>query len=1215
RIELNELIVDRPVLHLRIDAQGRSNLPVSPHPSNANSTNELFNLEVGDCAIRSGEIFYNNDETPLDAELHHLQFTARYRVLTSEYQGSLSYSEGSLAARDLGPIDNAMQVHFTASRSGISLSPLLLMTRASRIAVNAQLTNYQHPSIVASYDGSISTEAIAQVVRSQSVPVGIVTLNGKVAYQSAQSRPFIASVNANGKIRSADLQLRTGERPVSVSAVRATYNLANGNLSVQNVAANILGGTLHANWGIQHLDTTLHTSRINAILNGVSLKTLSDTLAPKNVQRIPFVGETNLNVNALWTGSIKNAVAHARLAISSRQSANPSHVIRVNGLVQVTYSGPQNTASFGQSYLRTLKTQVSISGTLSPKRAGRSALDIVANTSDLGEAGELAAIIQNAMTPSRKPPQIPALGGAAALTVHATGSLKAPHINGRITAQNLIVDSTRWHSLAVNINGSPSGVSVGNGVLTQAGNTQVKFAGSIGLRNWSPQASSAIQVHAAVKNLQLQMAEEITKLHYPIAGAASANLSVSGTKAAPRGKLELTILNASAWDQPVQKLTVNAQAETNVIQATMNLQIPAGNISARGSYSLSTEQYTAGLRGNGIKLQQISALEDRYPAKGTFDISASGHGPIRNSQIEAALTIPELQIRNQKITNISARLNVADKRAHVQFQAVADQGSVQATGNVALTGEYTATAQLDIYKLPIAAVAAKVLRGDSAPIGGQAEIHLKLSGPLKSPAQMQAQLEIPTLSVSYAKAQLALGRTLQADYRNGTLTINPTAIRGTGTNLTFGGTIPIKSEAAYSLAANGSVDMSVLQQFAPTVKSSGQIDLHIRSTGKLANPSMQGQLEIKNAVFTTETSPVGIEGVNALINLSGRRADIADFSGTVGGGTVSARGFAIFGPKGSFDVVLNASGIRMLYPQGLRSDLSAQITFAGDTASSTLSGRVLVNHLSFTQQFDLASLTGDFSEESGSGTPSPFENSVKLNVAVQSSEPINLANRQLSFAGSANLNVIGTLANPVILGRIAVTGGDVFFLSKRFQFQNGTIAFANPARTEPVLSMYITTTVEQYNVTLNLSGPVDRLKVNYTSDPALAPADIIHLLAFGNTTAEAAAQPSQSAAIGAESVLAQGVGSQVAGKLQNLAGISQITIDPLATNNSGDPGSQIALQERITGSLLFTFSTNVTTTQGQTVELQYQLNPRISITAIRDQNGGYALDLRWHKVF
>jgi translocation and assembly module TamB len=191
----------------------------------------------------------------------------------------------------------------------------------------------------------------------------------------------------------------------------------------------------------------------------------------------------------------------------------------------------------------------------------------------------------------------------------------------------------------------------------------------------------------------------------------------------------------------------------------------------------------------------------------------------------------------------------------------------------------------------------------------------------------------------------------------------------------------------------------------------------------------------------------------------------------------------------------------------------------------------------------------------------------------------------------------------------------VFFLGKRFEVQNGTIEFANPARTDPRLNLYITTTIEQYNITLNLLGTVDRLRTNYTSDPALPTADIIHLLAFGNTTAEAASSPSTSAAMGAESVLAQGVGSQVAGKLENLTGISQLTIDPLAANSAGNPGAQVAIQERVTGSLLLTFSTDVTSTQSQTVELQYQVNKRTSVTVLRDQNGGYGIDLRLHRDF
>jgi TamB, inner membrane protein subunit of TAM complex len=127
--------------------------------------------------------------------------------------------------------------------------------------------------------------------------------------------------------------------------------------------------------------------------------------------------------------------------------------------------------------------------------------------------------------------------------------------------------------------------------------------------------------------------------------------------------------------------------------------------------------------------------------------------------------------------------------------------------------------------------------------------------------------------------------------------------------------------------------------------------------------------------------------------------------------------------------------------------------------------------------------------------------------------------------------------------------------------------------------------------------------------------DIIHLLAFGNTNAEAASAPTESEATTAESVLASGVTSQLTGKFQSLTGLSQLTIDPLATNTQGDPGAQVAIQQRVTGSILFTYSTNVTDTQDQTASIQYDVSKRLSVNILRDQNGGYGVGLRVHKVF
>ena len=77
-----------------------------------------------------------------------------------------------------------------------------------------------------------------------------------------------------------------------------------------------------------------------------------------------------------------------------------------------------------------------------------------------------------------------------------------------------------------------------------------------------------------------------------------------------------------------------------------------------------------------------------------------------------------------------------------------------------------------------------------------------------------------------------------------------------------------------------------------------------------------------------------------------------------------------------------------------------------------------------------------------------------------------------------------------------------------------------------------------------------------------------------------------------------------------------ILIDPLAVNSQTNPGArQVAIQERVTGSLLLTFSTDVTRHKSQTVDGSTDLNKRTSVTVLRDQNGGYGIELRVHKVF
>jgi translocation and assembly module TamB len=310
---------------------------------------------------------------------------------------------------------------------------------------------------------------------------------------------------------------------------------------------------------------------------------------------------------------------------------------------------------------------------------------------------------------------------------------------------------------------------------------------------------------------------------------------------------------------------------------------------------------------------------------------------------------------------------------------------------------------------------------------------------------------------------------------------------------------------------------------------------------------------------------------------------------------------------------MQANSVR-IRQSGMRSVLNADLAWNGSTASSLLSGRVVVDKLAFNQGSDLSEILGNFSGDETVSDPSRIANNIKLNVSVQSAQNLNLASSQLSIAGSANLNAQGTAANPVLIGRVLLTSGEIFFLGKRFQIDNGTISFSNPVRTDPVVNLQIKTTVEQYKITASILGPVDHLKTTYTSEPTLPTADIINLLAFGQTTAESASNGNTPASVGAESAVASAAGSQVASQVQKLTGISQLTLNPLAGQNS-NPGSQVAIQQRVSGNILLTFSTDVTSAQNESIQIQYQVNKKVAVSVLRDENGGYGIDVHYHKVF
>ncbi len=97
----------------------------------------------------------------------------------------------------------------------------------------------------------------------------------------------------------------------------------------------------------------------------------------------------------------------------------------------------------------------------------------------------------------------------------------------------------------------------------------------------------------------------------------------------------------------------------------------------------------------------------------------------------------------------------------------------------------------------------------------------------------------------------------------------------------------------------------------------------------------------------------------------------------------------------------------------------------------------------------------------------------------------------------------------------------------------------------------------------------------------------------------------------AEQSIASAVSGQVTSRVQNIAGLSHLSVDPTLGSNQGqNAGAIITVQKRVTSKIFVTFQTDVTRTQQEVIQLEYQATPRVSYSGTRDQNGGFGFETR-----
>ena len=486
---------------------------------------------------------------------------------------------------------------------------------------------------------------------------------------------------------------------------------------------------------------------------------------------------------------------------------------------------------------------------------------------------------------------------------------------------------------------------------------------------------------------------------------------------------------------------------------------------------------------------------------------------------------------------------------------------------------------------------------------------------------MQADLSHLAFDFQYVK--LENQGPIRLQYGHSEVRVEQATLRGLDTDFHVGGFARFAGDRRLELQVGGRLNLSLLSGFLPNLQARGPAQVDAGIAGTMGNPRITGRVRLQDAAIRYGDFPTGLSNLGGEIVFDATRLVFDNLTAQAGGGSLRLSGSLTYGGGPvRYDLTARSDQVRIRYPLGMSWLLGGTLQMTGTEQAATVTGRVTVDRLLLSDNFDLVSLLGSSTQPvSAPSTSSAFLRNLQFDVQATSSPNARLEWSSGSSQSEASLRIRGTWEHPILLGNIHLLSGNMTFRGNQYRLSRGDINFVNPFRLDPVLDIEATTRIREYQVTVDFDGPASHLTMSYRSDPPLPSNDVVTLLALGQSgeaTQLRGVTAVQTPEVGATTLLSEAISSQLGGRVERLFGISRFSLDPasLAYTTAGqNPAARVTIQQEFARRLVIIYSTDVTSTQQQVIQMEYTVRPDLSVVALRDENGTFGVDIVRKKRF
>jgi translocation and assembly module TamB len=974
-------------------------------------------------------------------------------------------------------------------------------------------------------------------------------------------------------------------------------------------------------------------------VKGITLRTIMDITAPEHYGDLGLDTAINGPVKVEWGGSAKDIASTVQ--VDANLKLNPTGVRRrgaaanipVTGVVVAHFDGRSQVVNIKTVDIHTPATVLAVNGVLGVNNGDPlTNLQVNLEARDLGEFDQTLQALGFEANGKRGSAAIPVvLHGTMSFVGTAKGAVRTLDVKGHLAADDLAVQlgseaDVHIDSVVADAEYAPnSGLAIASSTITR--NTAVlnlegtfrpdRLVSRRGVVSYVWDDDLSLDATAKLSNAQvtdlLQIAGQQDKVQ--LTGTANINAHATGTLRSLAGSGDVTLTNGQAYGEPYQTIALDVSAHGTQIDAT-RLLVEAHDMAlhGNGSYDLASKHITAHVNGNNLRLSKFQVVQNEdLGADAVLSLDVDADGTIREPNLKAQIQLADITAQGKAIGQMSLSANSVGSTLNYQIQSQLVGAQVAANGSTSLLGDFQTKARVTLTGLDLASAVNLFSPGT---IQGTSQIAgtITVDGPAAKPQQLTATAELTDFALTVKTVTLKSDGPIRASLHDGVATLDQFHITGPGTDLQSTGSAQIFGDSnaqggQVHVKANGSVNLSLIHRLDPNFITSGKITIDMGVAGRVKSPVLTGTVKFANANLAMDGIPNGLSDLTGTMAFNENRLELRDVSATSGGGKITLGGFVAYQHGLFAQLTANADTVRVrLY--GLSATANASLRLEGGPQGLLLAGNVLVTRFDIGPDVDFSSFTGV------GGVPTPPDpnsllNKIRMDVHLTSAPQLDFQNSYAKLAGTVNLTVRGTIAQPSVLGSIRITDGSATFAGTKYDLDRGTIYFSNPIRIDPNIDLDVSTRVENYDITIGIHGDMTNLKPTYRSSPPLTETDIFNLLALGHTQEEGQINTQQQQQAGEDpttsALLGGALNATVSSRVSKLFGAGSVKIDPAFVGTLGNSTARITVVEPLSKQITLTFATNVNQSAQQLIQVQYQINDTNSIVVTRDESDVFSI--------